>query len=989
MEWLLIVALGAWVFGLSREQSALKRRLSALEARGIVARSEPDAAATPPQIEPPAEIDQTPEPSPWGAAEPAPAPEPSSPTKPSRPPINAAAWLSEHGLAWLGGGALALGGLFVVAYAAQRGFFTPALRIGIAVVIGLAMIAVSEWLRRQLSEQGRGPAAALLAGAGAATLYGATWASDRLYGFIGVPASAPLLGLISAGLLGLAFLHGMPLALAALFGAYLAPVVTGGPGWAAVPQTAYLLLILLTGYAVATFRGWKQVAWGASAGAAIWAIANIADGGGAHAAALLVASPLAAVLAGLWARRRTGLEDPLPHAASVALLSSALIAAALWWPPAVAVADAFRPEIAAACWIAVILLAAVAAGWRLAPGLIQPIVYGLAVAGLVGAQTTGAGATRNGVIAVLFGLIVAGLLGMVRAADNRSRLYAASAPVLAALSLIVLSLSFPASLFTLGWAAPAAAAAVVALTAAWLGRRAAQPSNDLPLALWIWSAAALAGRAIFAALALEWTAPAISLITLLGVLLHVRLGWRGFGAAAVAAAVTALLALFGLAGLALDQKVTVLVMSLAFAATAAATYGASRIVRAKDAPLADALSTGAIIMGLAGLFLLIRLRVGQPQLGLEPLLEIALQVILLLAAGLMSARGSGAAQSRIGRWRQHLFLLAGLAYGVIALLLVWNPLWNPLARPIKGPPIFDGLAAAYLAPAILLALAVQRWVAARRALASAYAAGATVFGLAWAGLELRRLFKGPGFAWGPEVIGRAESAAYVLLMALVAYALALAARRARLRPQFELVAGDLATGARAFEWAAMGLGAFVFGWLASPWWGPITRPLDDHPSALLLLALYAAGVGMWLALVRREGAQGLVARVAAALQVFLLVTLAVRYGFRGLDMASARAEAGLETWAFSAIWAAYGLAVLALGARRRDMALRWTGLGLLLFTTAKVLLFDMARLDGMIRAASFLALGALLIVAALAARRFSGANGKAAEEPRERPADPA
>jgi uncharacterized membrane protein len=120
--------------------------------------------------------------------------------------------------------------------------------------------------------------------------------------------------------------------------------------------------------------------------------------------------------------------------------------------------------------------------------------------------------------------------------------------------------------------------------------------------------------------------------------------------------------------------------------------------------------------------------------------------------------------------------------------------------------------------------------------------------------------------------------------------------------------------------------------------------------------------------------------VAAALQLFLLVTLAVRYGFRGLDMHTASAEARIETWAFSAIWAAYGLAVLAFGARRGDVALRWTGLGLLLFTTAKVFLFDMARLDGMIRAASFLAVGALLIVAALAARRFGGLGGPREEE---------
>ena len=80
-------------------------------------------------------------------------------------------------------------------------------------------------------------------------------------------------------------------------------------------------------------------------------------------------------------------------------------------------------------------------------------------------------------------------------------------------------------------------------------------------------------------------------------------------------------------------------------------------------------------------------------------------------------------------------------------------------------------------------------------------------------------------------------------------------------------------------------------------------------------------------------------------------------------------EASLETWTFSAIWALYGLAALAIGAGRRDLSLRGFGLAVLLGTTAKVFLFDLARLEGVVRAASFLALGAVLLVGALAARR--------------------
>lgn len=985
MEWLLIVALAAWVYVQGREQKDLRRRLSALERRRDASTFDAPAVPRPPV-----------RPSTVPAVDPAPKlvdrvapplPEPVEPIaaptlRPPRPKISITAWLSEHGLAWLGGGALALGGLFLATYAAQRGVFTPALRITLAVVVGLAMVGASEWLRRRVSERGRGPAAALLAGAGAATLYGAVWASDRLYGFIGLPVSAPLLAIISAGLLVLAFRHGMPLALVALFGAYLAPVVTNGPDWGDAPLAAYLLLILATGYGVAALRGWREAAWGASLGAVAWGVANLGDAGDLPTATLLVASPLAAIIAGLWRRRTTGEAEPLRHAAAAALVLSVLAAPALWLQ-----GDPSFMMAAAATWAALALLAAVVAGWRLEPGFIQSGVY--AMAGL--AMLLGAFELRNKVDAtwplavVILGLVSAGALAVWRARDDRARLYASVAPAAAAFVLVLLTLGLDADRFAFSWAAPAIAAAAIAAVAAWLGRRLETPSTDLSLALWIWSAAALAGRALFAGLVLEWAAPGAALLALACVGLRARLEWRGLAAAAVAATTAALVAVAVVGVKALEGDLTVLAMSLAFALATLSVWGASRIARTRDAALADALSTGALIIGLMGLFFLLRLRAtSDGGNGLELLLEVGLGVVLLLATGLMTARGAGQAAGPIGKWRAQAFMLAGLAYGAFTLLLIFNPFWNKAGLPIKGPPLLDSLLAAYLAPAALLAVAARRAVTPLRVPAAVYAGGAILFALTWAVLELRRLFRGPGFAWGPETIGRAEGAAYALLLILAALGLSLTARLAAARPAGgSLIAGDLARAGKGLEWAALGVGALVFGYCASPWWGPITRPLDDHAAAILLLGLYAAGAAGWLVLARRPQPFGAAARVAAALQLFLLLTLAVRYGFRGLDMHTAVAEARMETWAFSALWAVYGLAVLAFGARRGDIALRWAGLGLLLFTTTKVFLFDMARLDGMIRAASFLAVGALLIVAALAARRFGGIGAVARPEEKE------
>ena len=117
------------------------------------------------------------------------------------------------------------------------------------------------------------------------------------------------------------------------------------------------------------------------------------------------------------------------------------------------------------------------------------------------------------------------------------------------------------------------------------------------------------------------------------------------------------------------------------------------------------------------------------------------------------------------------------------------------------------------------------------------------------------------------------------------------------------------------------------------------------------------------------------ALVAAAVELFVLLTLAIRYLYHGGAMRAPLREASLETWTFSAVWALYGLAVLAAGAARTDVTVRWLGLTILLATTLKVFLFDMARLEGVIRAASFLALGLVLLAGALAARRLSGDKG--------------
>ena len=72
----------------------------------------------------------------------------------------------------------------------------------------------------------------------------------------------------------------------------------------------------------------------------------------------------------------------------------------------------------------------------------------------------------------------------------------------------------------------------------------------------------------------------------------------------------------------------------------------------------------------------------------------------------------------------------------------------------------------------------------------------------------------------------------------------------------------------------------------------------------------------------------------------------------------------------SALWALAGVGVLVAGLVRDAQPLRLAGLALLAAATGKVFLADLASLDTLYRAGSFLALGILLLVGGYAWHRL-------------------
>jgi uncharacterized membrane protein len=144
-----------------------------------------------------------------------PPPPPPSPPVPTGPSFEER--LGTRWVVWVGGVALALGGVFLVRYSIERGLLGPAVRVFLGGVLGLALVGSGEWLRRRDREHGmKGPAPAhipsILTAAGTTVAYATVYAAFALYDFISPGTAFMLLGIVALATLAGALLHGGSLA---------------------------------------------------------------------------------------------------------------------------------------------------------------------------------------------------------------------------------------------------------------------------------------------------------------------------------------------------------------------------------------------------------------------------------------------------------------------------------------------------------------------------------------------------------------------------------------------------------------------------------------------------------------------------------------------------------------------------------------------------------------------------------------------------------
>jgi uncharacterized membrane protein len=94
--------------------------------------------------------------------------------------------------------------------------------------------------------------------------------------------------------------------------------------------------------------------------------------------------------------------------------------------------------------------------------------------------------------------------------------------------------------------------------------------------------------------------------------------------------------------------------------------------------------------------------------------------------------------------------------------------------------------------------------------------------------------------------------------------------------------------------------------------------------------------------------------------LFALVTMNVRHIFHG-EFLREGVTTNAEIYSYSAAWLLLGIMLLFAGLIKKDKMLRYASLSVILFTVAKVFLYDASELEGLFRVFSFLGLGFSLI----------------------------
>lgn len=777
-------------------------------------------------------------------------PEVPAPAKP-RPDIETA--LGTRWAVWVGGLALALGGIFLVRYSIEAGIFGPGVRLTFAALFGLALTAGGEFARRRGFQSPIGGIngayiPAILTAAGSFVLFGAVFAAHSVYGFIGPVFAFGLLGIIGIGTITAALIHGQALAGLGLLGSYATPILVSSDAPSAWTLFIYLAIVLTAATIIASTRHWRFLAAAAFVGAGLWSMVYLSD------STDIVAAPVAmlhlvglAVLAVVWlAKARPEISSIGDPASIAAGIFAGLTAIALVLLPDAAVASG-------QFWGFVLIVALLAAAiWR--PG-------GAALISAAGASV---------LIIQLRDLLAGGFLLEWIFGATRSAW------------LVVPGQSYFNYSVALAFIFLAAGIVLAQRTVAAFPMRAA---------LWAFWATCV---------------PIVVLVA----------AWLNYG------------------NLNIDWRYAACGFALAAILVAASEW----IARTEQPSFTGGWAISFLLGGAALSFAYALLA------GFSPIWT---TILTGLAAALP------AAATRFRRYPCLGWLSAGLAIITLGRIVVDPTIagWNALGTT----PFFNALLPGYLLPAFAFGYAA--WQLAQttgkrpRFIMEAFCA---LFALVGIGMLVRHAMHGGIIGAGAPLL--AEQAIYTLI-AIGAGGIMLSL--------------DQRSPSPVFRYGSMIVGVLSVYFIAVSHFIDL-NPLKTNESTgtipiinLILLAYLLPAIAMAaLARYAREKRPRwyvIMLAICSAALAFFYVSLSVRRLFQGEFIGGWKGMSGLENYTYSAVWLALGVAMLAAGMRFQSRVLRLGSAALVVLAVAKAFLYDMSELDGVLRALSFIGLGAVLI----------------------------
>ncbi|MFO1123166.1 MAG: DUF2339 domain-containing protein [Hyphomicrobiales bacterium] len=783
----------------------------------------------------------------------APEPETEIAAPPPAPSRDMEQQLASRWFVWIGGIAIAIGGLLFVKYAYDNGLISPTLQILLGLLAGACLVAVGEFVRRRapggiVAAGDYVPAA--LSAAGLATLFASIYAAYALYQIIGGLPAFLGLAAIGIGALALSRWQGPLIAALGLLGSFVTPALIPSEDPSAWSFFAYLLVIAAASFATLRGRTWWWLGYGAIAGAAAWTVLWIRGGPFEPADVWPVGLFIHAltVLAVFGLEGRGILKEGSGQLLTPSSISQALRIALVGLSVQVVLLALLVNETSHST-VALILMAAAALGWVALAWLKPGLALLAPLAGLI-------------MLVVLVAWPEAAFHDV--AFDERG---------------FWVSIPGPGGNTYLFWMLGSAAAATVLGLAGSLKRSA-------PV---FWSLLAAAGAFFFV-----WGA------------------W---------ARVDSLLA---------NSSWSVIALALSVALLAG-TF------RLRGAPAGEAENHAAGILAAGAAALIVFL--------LDRLLDGVWLTMAIAAAAAAYALSAGVLTAR---------LLGPIAVALASLttlrLFVSRELWSDDRNlPLGQHWIVYG----YGVPAALF-VAASRWLRGTGHARSAAALEGISLGLfiSLISLEIRVLIGGGYLYDEPQFL---EMSAHILTWLGAAYGLM---HRQRLYSSF-----IASWGARVLIAAAV---AAIFLFSLVRFNPALTEaPVPGNIAFNALLLGYLAPAILIALIARRLEVLGWerlkpAAGVLSLLLAFVYVTLQTKRVYQGAIMQMSSLSAA-ESYAYSAVWLVFALALFVAGIRLGRQFVRLGGLAVMALVVLKVFILDLSNLEGLFRIASFVGLGLCLV----------------------------